>query len=215
LPFWTGACLSLPPVIYGIVAMGGNLNIGLRHILPVYPFIYIAVGIAFARVLSWRPKVATTAMVLVGLGLAAESLTSWPNYLPFFNVASGGSRGGIRLLGDSNLDWGQDLKALGAWQRAHKDRPLYLSNFGVVPPEYYEIDCSYLMGAAKSLKRVHLWEIRRDQPAYLAVFASNLQPIYIDKQEFAALREATPREVLNGTIYLYDWPLPASSTTQP
>ena len=107
------ALLSLiPAAIYFLMTLRTNLNIGLRHVLPVYPLLYVAIAWALAE--AWRRRVrfirpATIALTML---LAAETLFAWPNYIAFFNLAAGGSRGGIRLLGDSSLDWGQDLPLL-------------------------------------------------------------------------------------------------------
>lgn len=106
------ACLLIPPLLFLAVAMTSDVNIGLRHIFPIYPFIYVGaawvIGVSLRR---WGPRAWVAAGVLAVL-LAAETLSAWPNYIAYFNVAAGGSRGGIDLLGDSNLDWGQDLPAL-------------------------------------------------------------------------------------------------------
>ena len=55
-------------------------------------------------------------LTLLTIALAAETTFAFPNFIPFFNLFAGGSRGGFRLLSESNLDWGQDLPALAAWQ---------------------------------------------------------------------------------------------------
>lgn len=68
-----------------------------------------------------------------------ETLAGYPDYLAFFNLPSGGSRGGLSLLGDSNLDWGQDLPALADWQRQHPEPTLYLSYSGTADPAAYGI----------------------------------------------------------------------------
>jgi len=47
--------------------------------------------------------------------VAMTSLAAYPNYLPFFNMAAGGSENGFKYLLDSNLDWGQDLIKVSEW----------------------------------------------------------------------------------------------------
>src|SRR5205814_5870469 len=99
---WLAICLLLPVVIYGASAMNSNLNLGIRHILPVYPFIYIAIGLAIAHLWPKAHTLRTIIVVLAAL-LAFETLAAFPNFISYFNVAAGGSRGGLRLLSDSNL----------------------------------------------------------------------------------------------------------------
>ena len=193
---WAAVCLSIPVVLYLLVALRSNLNIGLRHVLPVYPLVYIAIAVTLRRY-RW----ATMSVVLV---LAVESLSVYPNYIPYFNVAAGGSRGGIRVLCDSNLDWGQDLKALAAWQQDHPDKLLYLSYFGTADPSAYGI--KYVNCGAGYI--FQLDKYMPGKPGVIAVSATHLQGMYIppDLQWFyRALRTQQPIDVLGGTIYLYEW----------
>jgi hypothetical protein len=204
---WDVLCLVLPPAVYLGFAMASHLNLGLRHILAIYPFVYIAVGALAA--FAWRRSQRVTKVILIvaAVALAAESFAVFPNYIAYFNVAAGGSRGGLDLLGDSNLDWGQDLKLLAKWQQDHKSTPLYLIYFGIADPWAYGIDyTNFPMGYHFGPK----YEVK-SEPGVLAVSATLLQGIYFNQNEeikktFARLREKKPFEVLGGTIYLYRWP---------
>jgi hypothetical protein len=208
---WTALCLFIPPAVYMLSAMAANLNLGLRHVLPVYPFIFIAISIGLVRVLArWR-KLGGVICGVLALGLLVESLLQYPDYLAFFNAASGGSRGGRELLSDSNLDWGQDLKALGEWQRTHSDRPLYLNYFGTADPGYYRIQRRDLIGGWLYSQKDWVPQIPANQRAYVALSATSLQGTYFPESLRHAYRDAfwerEPREVLGGSIYIYDWPL--------
>ncbi len=202
---WLILCLALPPVIYLAAAMKSNLNLGLRHILPIYPAIYISLGLAGAHLLQRDLRMAKRVFAAVLLGLGAEALLTFPNYIAFFNIAAGGSREGIHLLGDSNLDWGQDLKLLAAWQQQHPDQPLYLIYFGLADPWAYGIKYINFPGGYKFGPQ---YEVRND-PGVLAVSATMLQGIYADenyRKIYTTIGKLTPFEVLGGTIYLYHWP---------
>jgi hypothetical protein len=155
----------------------------------------------------------------LGVALAIETLAAFPNYIAFFNAPSGGSRGGIRLLGDSNLDWGQDLPLLADWQAKHPGVPLYLSYFGAVDPDAYGIDHINIGGTANNPSSRPTGHFAN--PGVFAVSATQLQGIYVvpgATQSYAALRKLRPREVLGGTIYLFDYPFATSrpaTTTAP
>jgi hypothetical protein len=82
-------------------------------VLPVYPFLYAFVTIALARVTIDRKR-AVAVGVLAGW-FALASFLAWPGYLSYFNELTGSARNADRLLIDSNLDWGQDLRRLKAW----------------------------------------------------------------------------------------------------
>ena len=190
---WRLACLWIPIVIYSASAMSSNLNLGIRHLLPIMPFVFILLGSCAATLHRHRATVFAISSVVLGLALAVETFAAFPDYIPFFNFAVGGNRAGLKLLADSNLDWGQDLPAVAVWQSKHPETPLYLIYFGRVPPEVYDIKY------APDLRH----------PCILGVSATTLQGIYLEpgkKQTFRPLWNVTPREVLDGTIYLYRFP---------
>lgn len=203
LDWWSFSALLIAPVLYGASAVNANLNLGLRHVLPVYPFIFIAIGVTLALIMArWR-VVGSTAAVLLGLALIVESVAAYPNFIPFFNAAAGGARGGFKLLGDSNLDWGQDLKLLARWQQAHPDKRLLISYFGIADPEYYGVKALHLPGGYV-FAQPQVPDPRYD--AVLAVSATNLQGIYLPpdlRASYAELLKREPLEVLGGSIYLY------------
>ncbi len=78
--------------------MNGNINICHRHILPLYPFLYVIVAVALVR---WRPRAILLPLAAL---LVFEHLIVAPHYLAFFNSVSGGSKNGpAYLLGESRL----------------------------------------------------------------------------------------------------------------
>ena len=201
---WTIACFAVPVGIYLLASMSSNLNLGIRHVLPVYPFAFIAIGAAAAYGWRVRPKLTKVATALLVTVLGVETLSAFPHYIAFFNAAAGGSRGGINLLGDSNLDWGQDLKLLAEWQADHPAENLYFAYFGMADPKYYgvtyhNIRGGYFLGPPFEPPRA---------PGTVAVSATILQGIYLPddlRRLYNDIRvHLTPKEVLGGTIYLYD-----------
>jgi hypothetical protein len=102
-------------IVMGIllVAMGANINIGLRHVLPAFPFVAVAAAVGLvallqgARVRIWS----TPAFWTLVLWLAATGVLAHPDYLPYFNAFAGDHPENIVV--DSDLDWGQDMKRLG------------------------------------------------------------------------------------------------------
>jgi hypothetical protein len=202
---WSKLCLVVPIVLYGLVAVQSHLNTGFRHILEIYPFLYLLIAIALS---GWIAATKRTGKIVTGILIAAltvETLSCWPDYISFFNVACGGERGGVRLLGDSNIDWGQDLPLLAEWQQQHPDRLLYLSFFGGSDPKYYGIRYIQVGGGwGYSDQPVE----PMDRPGVFAVSATNLQGIYYNESARARMKlllERKPIAVLGGSIYLYDW----------
>ncbi|MBI5693996.1 MAG: glycosyltransferase family 39 protein [Verrucomicrobia bacterium] len=133
--------LLLLVAVYGGVALTSRLNIGHRHLLPLYPALFILAGVAVSRLAAWSRR---PAWLGTGLGLAAQAvsaLTCCPHFLAYFNVTAGGSDRAWRLLVDSSLDWGQDLRGLKIWLERQSGQPgsapVYLSYFGSGEPAYY------------------------------------------------------------------------------
>jgi len=203
---WTAACVAVPFTIHLGWAMGSNLNIGLRHILPVYPLMYLGAGVLLATAIERVGRPVAIAAGVCGALVAAESLSAFPNYIAYFNApASAASRQGLDLLADSNLDWGQDLPLLAAWQQHNPNVRLAFgpamhlesasgSYFGTVDPEYYGIKADPLY-----LNQPNVADIERTH--VLAISATYLQGVY--GGPFASFKDRTPLAVLGGTIYLY------------
>lgn len=109
---------ATPAAIYLAVAMASPLNVGQRHILPVFPFVFMLIGAAAAWLLKrGKPWIYVVGVLLVVH--AAESAYSFPNYLPFGNALWGGPANTHRYLSDSAVDWGQQLKVTKAWLDRH------------------------------------------------------------------------------------------------
>ena len=95
------ACVVLTPAIYFLLAMSSSIDLGVRYILPVYPFLYVLISFLLIRYgpdllgRSWPSVIA--ALVLM---TSVESLLSYPHYLAFFNWPSGGAQNGARYLLD-------------------------------------------------------------------------------------------------------------------
>lgn len=206
---WTAACLVLPPVVFGFAALASKVSLGLRHAFVLYPFLFLGAGlIAAACRRRWRRPVAALLLLLCA-GLAAETLSAWPDEIAFFNLPSRPSR--LALLGDSNLDWGQDLPRLAAWRQAHPRDTLYLAYFGQADPAHYGLDARTLPTSRRDDPGTTL--PAPGEPAVLAISATHLQGIYVKDRWlegfYAAARRQRPRQVL-GTIYLYDVGPPGS-----
>jgi len=201
---WTICAAIVCPAFYMAMAMRSNLNIGIRHVLPVYPFLFLFMGVMAARCFARFPKIGGWLIVLLLIGIASETFAAFPNFIPFFNVAAGGSRGGLGLLSDSNIDWGQNLPALAQWQREHPDRQLYLCDFGLPDPRYYGLHYIELEGSQLEQQDQ---TVPSGLPPVYAISAVALQgpfllPVAIEV--YSKFRNEQSIAVLNGAIYLYD-----------
>jgi len=125
--------------IYGIFALRTPINIGHRHLLPLYPSMLVLAGGA-ACWLREGSRLGRALVAGLAVWFAIESLSIRPYYLAYFNALAGGPSNGYRHLVDSNVDAGQDLIALQRWLDTHapprggQAPPVYLSFFGPADP---------------------------------------------------------------------------------
>ncbi|HJT45029.1 MAG TPA: hypothetical protein VJ721_02045, partial [Chthoniobacterales bacterium] len=164
-------------LIYAAFAIGAQLNIGHRHILPVYPALFIGCG-AIALHLHTKRRISVIAVVsLLICWQVGESLAVRPDYLAYFNEVAGGPRRGYAHLVDSSLDWGQDLPSLKKWLDDYssfvKPKPVYLGYFGSADPKWYGI-------TAKSLPENHSADqtLAPLQAGIYCISATTLQGVY-------------------------------------
>lgn len=131
-------------LIYFLFAISSKLNIGNRHLLPIYPCIFVICGSTYYTLQSKLPIRILTAFLIAWFIL--ESYKIRPHYLAYFNQFAGGAANGYRHLSDSSLDWGQDLKELRRWIDVNnkKNEKVYLSYFGTANIGYYMRDYKQL-----------------------------------------------------------------------
>ncbi len=91
---------------YLAASVPSHLNIGVRHVFPVVPFLLVALGGIAATQVARRAR--TVLVALVVLLAAAEVLPKLDREISFGNVFAGGNPGLPRTLSDSNVDWAQE-----------------------------------------------------------------------------------------------------------
>ncbi len=201
------AWLLIPPILLALFFIFmSRINIGLRYLLPVYPFLAIAGGRALAWLIA-RRGIGTIAASLLIAWQAAGTARACPHFIPYFNEAVGGSEGGMELLGDSNLDWGQGLPALAKWIDENELEGVYLAYFGNADPTRYGIKFRFLPGWLFAPSR----EVRRESlgyhpdPEFVAIGRSVLQGFWLpDPDLYDWIREYPRVAVLAGAIEVYD-----------
>lgn len=204
--------LLLPLLIYLGFTQASAINIGYRYLLSIVPFMVLLGLVMIAQVWPSTKPLAypnfRAAIWLVLLLLAGQAARFWPDYLPFFNFLVGGPGGGGAVLSDSNIDWGQDLPALAAWQQQTKE-PLYLSYFGTTYPSVYGLDFITLpTWPAGPEQRPPLRQpfIPSDPtPGWYAISLTNLHGAVLGGQAdiFDVFKEMEPVERIGESIYLY------------
>ena len=132
--------LSLLPIgIFFIITSTQHINIGIRHILPIYPFIYLLIG-GLSSIKLHNLQLINFILTCLIIWHVYNAYSIYPHHLAFFNELIGGPKNGYKYLVDSNLDWGQDLPGLNKYMERKKISKINLSYFGCSNPSYYNID---------------------------------------------------------------------------
>jgi hypothetical protein len=137
--------LIVPPLVYLLIAIDTGLNIGARHILPMYPFLAVLIG--GAVVALWQQRRLWVYVTLILLGWHIVSTTrSAPNYLAYSNELFGGPANTYRYLTDSNTDWGQQLISVKRYLDEHNIHECWFGYFVQPSIDYhaYGIPCHQL-----------------------------------------------------------------------
>jgi tetratricopeptide (TPR) repeat protein len=137
--------LLVPPLIYLAASMKGGMNIGIRHILPVYVFLAILIAGA-ASVLIKNSRRWRYAVVLLLVFQAFSVTRAFPNCIGYANEAFGGPKNVWRYLSDSSADWAQQLHAVKRYTDDHHIHNCWFVYFGtgVIDYDYYKIPCKLL-----------------------------------------------------------------------
>lgn len=195
-----------PALLYLGFSMLGSLNVGIRYLLPMLPLLYLFVARLAAGLQSpsWARAGVLGALIAWLLG---TNLLIYPDYLAFFNRASGGPDNGYHLLADSNLDWGQDLPALAEYLRERNAGPIYLSYFGQADPAYYGINYIALPGwppPPPDPSRPAFYPLN-PAPGLYAISASNLVGVQLyEPDSFSYFRDKQPVARIGHSIFIYE-----------
>jgi len=140
--------LTIPPAIYMAFSMAGGMNIGIRHMLPVYAFLFVLIGGAV-----WQLAQRNRRWLYVAIGLfvfQAISVTrAYPAYVSYANEAVGGPMKVHEYMSDSSADWAQQLKSVKRYLDARGVKSCWFLYFaeGVIDYSYYGIPCRALPAA--------------------------------------------------------------------
>jgi len=113
-------------------------NIGVRYVIPCFPFLYIFTGRVVQRLRS-APRVHKLLFCGLLVWNVSEYVAIAPDHLSYFNQIAGGAENGMEWLSDSNVDWGQGLIQLRRFIEDQKITDYAYFYFGTADPEYYGI----------------------------------------------------------------------------
>jgi hypothetical protein len=185
--------LIMSVMVYVIFFSCNHQSIGLRYILPIYPFLFVYLGRIFEFMVKTRKVVVGLVIGLISWYLVG-TLNIYPHYLAYFNECAGGPSNGYRYLVDSNLDWGQDLKLLKRYMDARGIGEISLDYFGSVDPAFYDICYKKIDENTFPLSK-----------GWCAISATKLQGVYslAGESAYAELKKKKPVAQIGYTTFLY------------
>ncbi|MDD3729028.1 MAG: glycosyltransferase family 39 protein [Candidatus Pacebacteria bacterium] len=188
--------------IYWYTSINSNLNIGVRHLLPVFPFAFILVGGAISKV-NFSKSFKILLFALFSFQIYSV-ISIYPHFLAYFNETVTPQKGHLYVV-DSNLDWGQDLKRLKNLLDEKEIDFIYIDYFGGGNLDYYLGEENY--------KRWEGLNSPHDFPKgnWLAVSLNQLQggrgiPVkgYDQRTDYYMwLNKYEPSHVIGYSIFLY------------
>lgn len=137
--------LLVPVAVYFAVVTHSHFDIGARHLMPIYPFLYVLAGTTAATFLP-RGMGWATAVIALAAWQILTCTRAAPNYMAYGNEAWGGPLQVRRYLSDANVDWGQQLKTVKAYLDENHITNCWFAYFpdGAVQPQDYGIHCHRL-----------------------------------------------------------------------
>lgn len=176
-------------------SMTSNLNLGLRHVFPFYPMLFVIVGSFLASVLASKAHWLKLTLLGISALYLTSSLLAFPTYTAYFSELVGGTPNGPKHLVDSNVDWGQDVKRLTAYLREYNVPYVCMSYFGQASLRYYQLDHRYLPT-----------ETDPHNPEDIqCVVAISVTSLLSQDDAYAWLRNYKPDARIGGSIYVYDF----------
>jgi Dolichyl-phosphate-mannose-protein mannosyltransferase len=195
--------IIIPFIFYLFISITSRLQIGIRHILPLMPFICIIASIGMAE--FYKNKKVALALVFSLILSSAFLFKTHPFYLSYFNSLIGGPDNGYKYLADSNVDWGQDIPELSKYLKENGNPPIIFAYFGVSRPEYYGIK-HVPLGIISNIELKGTNEdLCKMDKVLFAISVTNLQSVYYrNKDTFNWLKDIKPVFRAGYSIFLYD-----------
>ncbi len=138
--------LTVPPALYFCISMTSKLNIGVRHILLVFIFIFVLAGGAAWGLIRSDRRWAWPIGALIFFHIVSSWRAFPTSYIPYANELWGGPANIYKYLTDSTTDWGQQLKGVKRYvdERGIKECWFAYTAEPIIPYEAYGIPCKPL-----------------------------------------------------------------------
>jgi 4-amino-4-deoxy-L-arabinose transferase-like glycosyltransferase len=134
------------PIFLLLLSMKSSINLGIRHILVIFPFIYLGISLIAQNFIK-KFKFAWIPIILLGAWYVGSAVWIYPHYLEYFNELIGGPKNGYKYLLDSNLTWAQDVFLVEDYiESIPEDETVYFNPIEEIEEGIIVIDVDLLMG---------------------------------------------------------------------
>ena len=200
--------LTVPPAIYLAVAMSSHMNIGVRHVLPIYAFLGVLIGGAAMALVKANQRWIYVFAALI-LFQIVTSLRAFPTYISYVNEAWGGQKNAWWLLSDSNADWAQQLKATKQYLDARRVKDCWFVYFGegVIDTSYYGIPCKALPTPDAQWVGEKFYDTPEVIDGMVLISAGNLSGFEFGPGElnpYEQFKTIKPSSVIQNGIYVFE-----------
>ncbi|MGH9678909.1 MAG: hypothetical protein ACRD4Y_03075, partial [Candidatus Acidiferrales bacterium] len=169
----------------------------------------IVLAAACAWNLAERRRAIAVAVAILVACHVFSSVRAFPNYIPYANELWGGPANAHRILADSNVDWGQGLKAMKDYIDARQIKDCWFAYFGSVVADaaYYGIPCKPLPDSFANVVQMPMPVIppRVDGPVFLS--ATEIAGTYWGsswQNPYLRSRDARPSALIADSILVFD-----------
>ncbi len=185
--------LLVPAAIYLAVCLHASINVGVRYLLPMFPFLLIAVAdgcVELARRVRWVSYALPCLLVLH----AASSLHAYPNYLSYANDLWGGPARAYKY--EPWLDWGQAYSQAKDYLDRHPTENCWFITGWQWDPGFYNVPC-------RTFGNYLPHEIPPHVHGTIIVSSTLLTDVRLAEGELAAaFKNATPKDHIGGSALL-------------
>ena len=142
--------IALPASIYFGITLISRLDLGFRHLLPVFPFLIVLISAGAWGLIQQSRSWAYVVAVLLLMHIAS-SVHAFPYYLSYSNEAWGGPKNTHKFMSDASVGWGSSLKAVREYIAARHITNCWFAYSGIAPFSYYQVPCRILPTAMSGL----------------------------------------------------------------
>ena len=190
-----------PPLVFFLFALTSKLNIGVRHILPVYGFFIVAAAVG-AVWMTRKFRVFRYVLIALVLFHAITALRTAPNYIAFANDFFGGTNNSYRVFRDSSTEWGQNYKLIDEYIARENINDCWFAGIGNIEVMRASQPCRImpdrlLRGMSSQINEI----VPPVVEGTVLVSINNLPPK--GGPEYAVFMNTEPVAQIGGTVFVY------------